>query len=756
MPTPLFRSLCLPVTLHNAWKVVKSKNSAGGIDGFSVTQFEERLAENLAALREELIAGKWNPEPYLRVEIPKKEKEVRKLGLLSVRDKIVQQAIKTLIEPKLEKIFLNNSYGYRPGKGPARAIHRVMNIYRQMKQGYVAKLDIDDYFDTIRHERLFIRLQNFLNDDEIVRLVKLCVQMGVVTKRLKWSETDMGVPQGAVLSPLLANFYLHPFDRFVSSKTPNYVRYADDFLIVAEKREALETIINEIQIKLKSDFSLKLNPPIISDLETGTEFLGIYIRRTGLSLSEKKKKDLEQRIDSIEWQDIRLSEKSKETVQGIRNYYAKLLPQPVLKELDIKFIAKIHEWIKQSWQSIRNKTELTNSLHEIFFFADETNLAKPFLIKEWITAYLGLSKKETKSEKKTDNKLLIRQKKREYQKREGENSELIITSFGTFIGKNNKGISVKVQNKVATNAPSRALEHITILTNGVTISSDAVWYCMENNIPIDFFSKSGKHYASVLSPLYIEQSLWKAQSLLSIKQNAYLASRIVLGKLKNQVNLIKYFHKYHKEGEEEPLHQKYVEATSRIDDIIAKVKKFDAEDDTYRDKVMGYEAAGAVQYWAYIAELTIDDAISFQSRVRRGADDPFNSLLNYGYALLYPRVWQAVLKNKLNPSMGVMHAFQAGKPTLVYDLIELFRAQAVDRVVIGLVQKAEPLSMDQKLLSEATKKLLVKNILERLNRYEKYRGNEIKFTEIIKRQVKEYADYVHGKAASFKPYIAKW
>ena len=136
MPTPLFRSLCLPVTLHNAWKVVKSKNSAGGIDGFSVTQFEERLAENLAALREELIAGKWNPEPYLRVEIPKKEKEVRKLGLLSVRDKIVQQAIKTLIEPKLEKIFLNNSYGYRPGKGPARAIHRVMNIYRQMKQGY--------------------------------------------------------------------------------------------------------------------------------------------------------------------------------------------------------------------------------------------------------------------------------------------------------------------------------------------------------------------------------------------------------------------------------------------------------------------------------------------------------------------------------------------------------------------------------------------------------------------------------------------
>jgi hypothetical protein len=113
----LFASLCQISTLHAAWRQVKAKNSAGGIDGFSVLQFDENLQGNLNKLSEELRGKSWNPEPYLRVEIPKKENEKRQLGLLSVKDKIVQQAIKVLIEPRFEKIFIGNSYGYRPEKG---------------------------------------------------------------------------------------------------------------------------------------------------------------------------------------------------------------------------------------------------------------------------------------------------------------------------------------------------------------------------------------------------------------------------------------------------------------------------------------------------------------------------------------------------------------------------------------------------------------------------------------------------------------
>lgn len=122
--------------LQNAWRVVRAKNSAGGIDGFSVAAFEKNLIDNLHLLRHELLTGQWNPEPYLKVEIAKVGKnEKRKLGLLCIKDKIVQQAIKTAIEPQMDKMFLNISYGYRPDRGAERAIKRVLHDLRHLKGG---------------------------------------------------------------------------------------------------------------------------------------------------------------------------------------------------------------------------------------------------------------------------------------------------------------------------------------------------------------------------------------------------------------------------------------------------------------------------------------------------------------------------------------------------------------------------------------------------------------------------------------------
>ena len=752
--TPLFRTLCLPVTLHSAWKVVKSKNAAGGIDGISVTRFEENLADNLSALKDDLLNKKWNPEPYLRIEIPKKETEVRQLGLLNIRDKIVQQAIKMLIEPRLEKLFLNHSYGYRPGKGPVKAIHRVMNMFKQVKHGWVAKLDVDNYFDTVNHIRLFERLKGLFNDDEIVRLIELCMQMGVVTKHLKWSDMDKGLQQGAVLSPLLANFYLHPFDQFVVGKTPHYVRYADDFLVIDENKEQLEKVVTDIRAKLEQDFALQLNTPVVTDLESGAEFLGICIKRSGLALSEKKRKKLAERIDSIEWQNTRLSEKSKETLQGIKNYYAKLLPQPVLKELDERLIARIHDWIKQKRSTIRNKTELTKGLQEIVFFADETNLAKPHLIKKCLTIYLDLNKKEA-GKKTVDNKLLIRQKKREYHKLEIESSDWEVNTPGCFIGKSNRGMIVRLNGTTMNKKPSTALKHIIIRGEGISLSSNAIAYCMENAISLDFFDPQGKHYASLLSPVMMDGMLWQQQSLLPLERKVILAGRIILGKMKNQENLIKYYYKYHKDAVD-TLTDKYMEVILRIDRCIGKVKSYKENDTDYASFFMSQEAVVAAAYWDYIRLLLHDDDAGFEKRERQGASDLVNSMLNYGYAILYARVWQTVLSHKLNPAISVIHASQPGKPTFVYDVIELFRAQAVDRTVISLIQKGETLKMNKNKLSEPTKKLLSQCVLERMNRYEKYRGEELQFNEIISRQVREIAAFISGESKIYKPYVAKW
>ncbi|GHT62509.1 CRISPR-associated endonuclease Cas1 [Bacteroidia bacterium] len=353
------------------------------------------------------------------------------------------------------------------------------------------------------------------------------------------------------------------------------------------------------------------------------------------------------------------------------------------------------------------------------------------------------------------NKRLINHKKREYRQREDEASELIISSFGSFIGKNNQGITVKVAGKSVKKTSSRALGHITVVTRGVSISSDAIHYCMENRIPVDFFDHSGKCYASILSPVSVEQSLWQKQTEMSVESRSYLASRILYGKLKNQLYLIKYFHKYHKTGNTS-LEECYNKTTKHLDELIKKIKNFHSESSDYNEKLIACEASGATFYWEYVRQLLVDDEVAFENRERHGATDLFNSMLNYGYALLYSRVWQAVLAAKLNPAIGVLHAYQPGKPTFVYDIIEIFRAQAVDRVIISLVQKSEPLGMDKKLLDEETRKLLVQNVLERINRYEKYRKNEIKFIDILRQQVREIAAYISGKEKTFKPYIAKW
>lgn len=748
----MFEKLCHIQTLYTAWELVKSKNSAGGIDGLSVLVFEENLEQNLQDLLRELQSHTWNPEPYLRIEIPKSEMEKRKLGLLTVKDKIVQQAIKQLIEPLFENLFLSNSYGYRTRRGHAKAIRRTLNEACRNKNAWVAQLDIDNYFDTINHEILFSSLHSVISDPEIIRLIELSIKMGIVSKRLKWTEIREGVPQGAVLSPLLANFYLHPFDRFVTEKTESYVRYADDFLLFAETREQVDELVDTASGFLRNRLKLKLNETLVCETGQGIEFLGLVIGKTGLSLSEDRMEKLRKDIQSIQWKKACFTEKSIETLDGIERYYARLLPQESLIPLDEILKTKINSLITTSFKSIPNKKTLTETLKQVPFFSNFMRLNRKRLIDDWLTLYSARKNTHVDTDK---NKRLISQKKKEYQKKEAEASELLISSYGAFIGKNNKGISVKINGKSVKDTPSRALEHITVITRGASISADAIHFCMENRIPIDFFDASGKYYASVLSPVFVEESLWQRQTAMFLEEKACLASRIIYGKMKNQLHLIKYFHKYHKTSHER-LDPYYLKATEHLKELCEKTKTYCPENERYQRELMAFESAGATVYWEYVRQLLADDDIDFESRERRGATDLFNSLLNYGYAILYPRVWQAVLSAKLNPSVGVLHAYQPGKPTFVFDIIEIFRAQAVDRVVIGLVQKSEPLETDKNLLSEDTRKLLVQNILERMNRYEKYRSNEIQFVDIIREQVREIAAYIEGKAKIFKPYIAKW
>lgn len=382
MPAQLNMLYQIP-RLHLAWGIVKAKGSAGGIDGVSILEFEKEKRKEILMLSEELKAGTWKPQPYMEIEVPKTKNpdEIRKLGMTAIRDKIVQHAIKSVIEPRYEKIFLGNSYGYRPGKGATKTIRRVLAECHRPQYKYVLRLDIDNFFDTIDHEILQKRLIATGTDAEIVRLIMLCTQMGKVKQGSReWVETEYGTPQGAVLSPILSNLYLHSFDQFAVSKNVPYVRFADDFLFLTETKEQAEEILTKTETHLKEKLKLSLNQPTaIIDLKDGFDFLGITVKDKAASITEKKKADLTDRINILEFDADGFLPKSRKTWEGISNYYAKLLPQTDLEYFDDALIRRATFAIENS-DVFKSKTALIGSLSNIHFLSKRYNKEQPVKI----------------------------------------------------------------------------------------------------------------------------------------------------------------------------------------------------------------------------------------------------------------------------------------------------------------------------------------------------------------------------------------
>jgi RNA-directed DNA polymerase len=233
-----------PATLAAAWEKVRANAGAAGVDGQSIERFEAQaelyLAELAAALRE----GSYRPQPIRRVEIPKGDGRTRPLGIPTVKDRIVQTAVKLVIEPIFEATFCSGSYGFRPGRGCRDALREVAQLIED-GHTFVVDADLASYFDTIPHERLMGRLEERLSDGRVLGLLGGWLEQDILRDMERWTPTQ-GTPQGAVISPLLANVYLHPLDVRMAALGRRMVRYADDFVVLCKSREEAEAALAEI------------------------------------------------------------------------------------------------------------------------------------------------------------------------------------------------------------------------------------------------------------------------------------------------------------------------------------------------------------------------------------------------------------------------------------------------------------------------------------------------------------------------------
>ena len=241
----LWDKVYAPATLQAAWKQVKRNKGCHGIDGVSVERFAAKHELYLQELHEALKEGYYQPLPVKRVLIPKAGGGTRPLGIPAVKDRIVQAALKMVIEPIFENEFVSNSYGFRPKHGCKDALWKV-DKHLKMGQTWVVDADLKSYFDTISHTKLMLEVEKYISDGKVLNLIKAYLKQDIINGLERWTPVA-GTPQGAIISPLLANLYLHELDKTMMQAGYMMVRYADDFVILCDKQTEAEQALKLIQ-----------------------------------------------------------------------------------------------------------------------------------------------------------------------------------------------------------------------------------------------------------------------------------------------------------------------------------------------------------------------------------------------------------------------------------------------------------------------------------------------------------------------------
>lgn len=286
--------------LHKAFKQVKRNKGAAGIDGQSLSDYAQNLEGNLHQLLSELRNKTYQPQPVRRVEIPKDDGGTRLLGIPAVRDRIVQQAIKEMLEPIFEPEFHPSSYGYRPNRSCHDAINKATLFIREYRRQWVVDMDLSKCFDRLDHELIITSVKRRVTDSSILQLIKQFLTSGIMENG-SWQPSEIGSPQGGVISPLLANIYLDAFDQEMKKRNHRIVRYADDILILCNSKAGAENALTKATNILEKALKLTVNrnKTHIAHSSEGIKFLGVEIGSQFTRIQEKKLQGFKTKVKKL-------------------------------------------------------------------------------------------------------------------------------------------------------------------------------------------------------------------------------------------------------------------------------------------------------------------------------------------------------------------------------------------------------------------------------------------------------------------------
>jgi len=698
----LFDTLTALATLRAGFDKVEENHGCAGVDGQTIEVFSASLEPNLSRLQTELRTQKYRPQSLLVATVPKASGGERRLSIPTVRDRVAQSAAAIVLTPILDPEMEDVSYAYRKGRSVDQAIRRVMRL-RDQGYHWVLDADIRRFFDEIPRDRLLQVLSRHVDDADLLDLIKLWLYTDVQDGDRTYRLTA-GVPQGSPISPLLANLYLDRLDEPFLERHFQIVRFADDYVILCRDRGEAEQALALSEEALR-ELGLELNrdKTVITHFDRGFDYLGVHFLR------------------SLAYRPI------EEPVERLAVPTPPSLPREAVKVATppqgtgpVATALKTALDTLPPGESARRWTEIQASHTP----ADEPESDDP---DDFPPPSAG------------HNPTL---------------RTLYMMEQGTELRKEDERFVVTKSGQETIRIPAFKVDQILVFGN-IHLTTPAIQFCLLQDIPIFLLSSRGRYYGVI-------ESTSSDRAVLHAKQFHFaedetrclaLAKRIVQGKIHNSaVILSRRGRRLRSPG----IHA----AVAALDGLERHV-----EGAASLNALRGLEGAAAARYFSTWAEL-IDPEWDFHTRKRQPPTDPVNSLLSYGYTLLFYNTYSMVRAAGLHPYAGIYHSLRANHPSLVSDLIEEFRAPIVDATVLMLLtrQRITPQEFERPdgpntpcLLSPPARRKFTMALETAFNSRIAHPdgGEETDQRRAIFLQAQRFARVIAGDAPTYEPFLIR-
>jgi group II intron reverse transcriptase/maturase/CRISPR-associated endonuclease Cas1 len=765
----LIDTIASPQRLREAWARVRAAAGAPGIDGISIDVFKRNLDGRLDRLHSDLKAGRYAPNPLRRVRLPKPTGGWRLLGIPTVTDRIVQTACAFVLQEQLSPTFSARSFAYRPFLGPRRAAAYLASQLPAAR--YAITADIEKFFDNVEHEVVARQLAQAGVDSNGVDLVRKWLRVPVVDGATRLHPLK-GIPQGAPVSPVIANMYLTGFDRAIEGSSHVHVRYADDFIVLAgSDTDAVATLqLLEKYLREELRLGLKEQKTRYIPVHHGFAFVGFWFTASSWVIPAESLARFTEELGAILSDERRemvfdVARRHNDLVRGWRNYYGGNSPEmdEQLEHLEVRRQAACADYVQrvglaptvaqQSFDTLaatlQNPTPKGRYPDDL---ATDTAMVPPWTPDDPWLAGDAAAVADRRDSHSTAQQLRSLDVARGQAPVVLAGRLLRIPTYGAFVTERQSLVTVRRKKQVVFECPLADVSHISIESQGVCISTRIFEACARRRVSLTVAKPSG------LPIVRINPASSELQPGLSERQVAIrlapggtaIARALVTGKISNQRALLLYHAKYR--WRDRSLRSVLRRTANQLSLLLLDLQQVEGLLAETRRTLFLVEARAAAAYWAALGRA-LPPELQFDRRRGRGAEDVVNKLLNFGYWSLYSRVWSALEHAGLNAYIGLLHTSRRKTPGLAFDAMEEFRQPLVDRAVLSLIGRGTRLELNR--VGELTSRTRTRaqrafgRALDRSSR------DGVPMLRAIHRQAAALARAI-GQGVPYQPYRSPW